>query len=49
MPVLAGHEAGADVVKAWLRDAAEFGIKELTVYSFSTENWSSCRPRSPGL
>jgi undecaprenyl diphosphate synthase len=28
------------VVKARLRDAAEFGIKELTVYSFSTENWS---------
>jgi undecaprenyl diphosphate synthase len=35
-----GHNAGADTVKARLRDAAEFGIKELTVYSFSTENWS---------
>jgi undecaprenyl diphosphate synthase len=42
--VLAGHEAGADVVKARLRDAAEFGIRELTVYSFSTENWT--RPKS---
>jgi undecaprenyl diphosphate synthase len=40
LPVVAGHEAGADTVKARLRDAAEFGIKELTVYSFSTENWS---------
>jgi undecaprenyl diphosphate synthase len=40
LPVVAGHEAGADAVKARLRDAAEFGIKELTVYSFSTENWS---------
>ena len=40
LPVVAGHEAGADVVKARLRDAAEFGLKELTVYSFSTENWS---------
>lgn len=39
-----GHQAGADVVKARLRDAAEFGIKELTVFSFSTENWS--RPAS---
>jgi undecaprenyl diphosphate synthase len=40
LPVIAGHEAGADVVKARLRDAAELGIRELTVYSFSTENWS---------
>ncbi|MHB8659004.1 MAG: polyprenyl diphosphate synthase [Solirubrobacteraceae bacterium] len=43
MPVVAGHEAGAEVVKARLRDAVELGIEELTVYSFSTENWS----RSP--
>jgi undecaprenyl diphosphate synthase len=40
LPVAQGHEAGADTVKARLRDAAEFGIRELTVYSFSTENWS---------
>jgi undecaprenyl diphosphate synthase len=40
LPVAEGHEAGADTVKARLRDAAEFGIRELTVYSFSTENWS---------
>jgi undecaprenyl diphosphate synthase len=40
LPVVAGHEAGADTVKARLRDAVEFGVKELTVYSFSTENWS---------
>jgi len=43
LPVVAGHEAGADTVKARLRDAVELGIKELTVYSFSTENWN----RSP--
>jgi undecaprenyl diphosphate synthase len=42
-PVVAGHRAGADTVKARLRDAAELGVRELTVYSFSTENWS----RSP--
>lgn len=35
-----GHEAGADTVKARLRDAVEFGVEELTVYSFSTENWA---------
>jgi undecaprenyl diphosphate synthase len=40
LPVIAGHDAGADTVKARLRDAARLGIKELTVYSFSTENWS---------
>jgi len=40
VPVADGHAAGADTVKARLRDAAEFGIRELTVYSFSTENWS---------
>jgi undecaprenyl diphosphate synthase len=43
LPVVAGHEAGADVVKARLRDAVDLGIEELTVYSFSTENWN----RSP--
>jgi undecaprenyl diphosphate synthase len=43
LPVVAGHSAGADTVKARLRDAAELGLRELTVYSFSTENWS--RPR----
>jgi undecaprenyl diphosphate synthase len=43
VPVVEGHSAGADVVKARLRDAVEFGIEELTVYSFSTENWT--RPK----
>jgi undecaprenyl diphosphate synthase len=38
--IAAGHDAGADVVKARLRDAVDLGVRELTVYSFSTENWS---------
>jgi undecaprenyl diphosphate synthase len=38
--VAEGHQAGADTVKARLRDAVDLGIEELTVYSFSTENWS---------
>jgi undecaprenyl diphosphate synthase len=42
--VAAGHRAGADIVKARLRDAVDLGVRELTVYSFSTENWS--RPRT---
>jgi undecaprenyl diphosphate synthase len=49
LPVLAGHEAGADVVKARLRDSVELGVKELTVYSFSTENWSRSRAEVDGL
>jgi undecaprenyl diphosphate synthase len=40
LSVAEGHDAGADTVKARLRDAVDLGVKELTVYSFSTENWS---------
>ena len=40
LPVNEGHDAGANTVKARLRDAVELGVRELTVYSFSTENWS---------
>jgi undecaprenyl diphosphate synthase len=47
--VAAGHQAGADVVKARLRDAVELGIRELTVYSFSTENWSRSRAEVSAL
>jgi undecaprenyl diphosphate synthase len=49
LPVIAGHEAGADVVKARLRDAARLGVEELTVYSFSTENWSRDEAEVSGL
>jgi undecaprenyl diphosphate synthase len=49
LPVLAGHEAGADTVKARLRDAAQLGIEELTVYSFSTENWTRPPAEVSGL
>jgi undecaprenyl diphosphate synthase len=49
LPVLEGHQAGADVVKARLRDAVDLGIEELTVYSFSTENWSRSPEEVSGL
>jgi undecaprenyl diphosphate synthase len=49
LPVNDGHSAGADTVKARLRDAAELGIEELTVYSFSTENWSRPLEEVQGL
>jgi len=44
-----GHNAGADTVKARLRDAVDLGIRELTVYSFSTENWSRPAAEVTGL
>ena len=49
LPVIEGHRAGADVVKARLRDAVELGIEELTVYSFSTENWNRSPEEVAGL
>jgi undecaprenyl diphosphate synthase len=49
LPVNEGHYAGADAVKARLRDAVELGIRELTVYSFSTENWSRPPEEVQGL
>jgi len=44
-----GHRAGAETVKARLRDAAELGILELTVFLFSTENWSRPEDEVAGL
>ena len=49
LPTVEGHRAGADTVKARLRDAVELGIEELTVYSFSTENWSRPEEEVTGL
>jgi undecaprenyl diphosphate synthase len=49
LPAIEGHQAGADAVKARLRDAAEFGIRELTVFSFSTENWTRPADEVDGL
>jgi undecaprenyl diphosphate synthase len=49
LPIAAGHQAGADVVKARLRDAVELGVEELTVFSFSTENWTRPQEEVEGL
>jgi undecaprenyl diphosphate synthase len=49
LPVLEGHRAGADIVKERLRDAVDLGVRELTVYSFSTENWSRSDEEVSGL
>jgi undecaprenyl diphosphate synthase len=39
LPRIAGHREGAESVRAVLRACAEFGVKYLTLYAFSTENW----------
>ena len=40
LPRLAGHRAGVEAVRAAIRAAAELGIEALTLYAFSSENWS---------
>ena len=49
LPTVEGHRAGADTVKARLRDAVELGVEELTVFSFSTENWARPAEEVGGL
>ncbi len=49
LSVADGHRAGAENVRERLRDAAELGIRELTVYAFSTENWSRSREEVANL
>ncbi|MFH2201745.1 MAG: isoprenyl transferase [Elusimicrobiota bacterium] len=43
-PRVSGHKAGVDSVRATVRACAELGVKTLTLYSFSTENW--LRPKA---
>ena len=40
LPVAAGHRAGARTLRRILEHALDLGIREITVYSFSTENWN---------
>jgi len=40
LPRLKGHEAGAETVRCVIRYCRDFGVRYLTLYAFSTENWS---------
>jgi undecaprenyl diphosphate synthase len=40
LPAIAGHRAGVETIRKTLRAARERGVEYLTLYSFSTENWS---------
>jgi undecaprenyl diphosphate synthase len=46
---LAGHRAGTENLRAIIRASVEFGIKYLTIYAFSTENWNRPRAEVQGL
>lgn len=46
---IAGHQAGADALRALIVDALELGVRELTVFSFSTENWARPAAQVRGL
>lgn len=39
LPRIAGHRAGTENLRRIIRATVEFGIKYLTIYAFSTENW----------
>jgi undecaprenyl diphosphate synthase len=43
LPRVAGHKRGVDTVKIIVEACAELGVKYLTLYTFSTENWN--RPK----
>jgi len=49
LPRLAGHRAGVENLRAVLEASAEFGIKYLTIYAFSTENWKRPAEEVRGL
>ncbi len=48
-PRLAGHKAGAKAVERTIKAAGEMGIKYLTLYAFSTENWARPKTEVAGL
>lgn len=49
LPRLAGHRAGTENLRRILRAAVEFGVRILTIYAFSTENWYRPRDEVEGL
>ncbi|HBY94562.1 MAG: polyprenyl diphosphate synthase [Ardenticatenaceae bacterium] len=49
LPRLAGHRAGTENLRRILESCVEFGVKELTIYAFSTENWQRPAQEVNGL
>jgi undecaprenyl diphosphate synthase len=49
LPRIAGHRAGVENLRRIIRAAGDLGIKIVTLYAFSTENWSRPRDEVDGL
>jgi undecaprenyl diphosphate synthase len=49
LPRLAGHNAGGDNIRPVVKIFANYGVKYLTMYMFSTENWNRPRIEVAGL
>jgi undecaprenyl diphosphate synthase len=49
LPRLAGHKAGTENLRRIITASVEFGIKYLTIYAFSTENWGRPKDEVQGL
>jgi len=49
LPRLAGHRAGVENIQRVLEGCADYGVKILTLYAFSTENWSRPQEEVQGL
>jgi undecaprenyl diphosphate synthase len=49
LPRLAGHRAGTENLRRIISASVEFGVKYLTIYAFSTENWGRPREEVDGL
>ena len=49
LPRIAGHKAGADSIRDIVRFCGEIGVRVLTLYAFSTENWNRPKEEVEGL
>jgi undecaprenyl diphosphate synthase len=49
LPRLAGHRAGTENLRRIIEASVEFGVKYLTIYAFSTENWGRPKEEVQGL
>ena len=49
LPRLSGHQKGAETLQEIVKAVGELGIKYLTVYAFSTENWQRDTAEVDGL
>jgi len=49
LPRLAGHQAGTENLRRVIEACTEFGIRYLTIYAFSTENWGRPQEEVQGL